>query len=516
MADLGMPDTLTPAQMVKLGGAAHPDDLPDTLTPDQMERGTEQPKSYPPTEDERAGIDSPLASPRGLAWDSRTKEFRKASGLGMEKSLPPGFVPERGLVREDPAMDVATTMAGGGAGKLIGRGVAKLSPIAAKLVEPAVAGGVTSALQGGDAKQNLASAAIGGALGIPGAALTAVRGAPAAVAERLPTAVTGGLKSKAAKQVVAGNALNDVLDAHPQLKSTLATSGSVADKFNATGATLGKLTAANDAVYDAIQAQHQGIPLDAIAKKIKAVADTAHADGNEVLEKAAESAIDNLQRYGDVADKRGAVATATQVRGVRNNLARRVQAINPTLPPTEAQAAADEIKRAINEGIEDVASKTKGVDVDELRARNRQIAALMPVQRTLREQALAAKLLEGGDPLAEFIKDPKKKIAGLVSSLPAHLDAQAAKRPGLQSFAEGAAGVPTEIGQRLGFGSNRFAMGRNTVDLPVRSLMAGTASHPPFAARRPRPDDLEYAARVSQGMKNGMSLQEAIDAAEAR
>jgi hypothetical protein len=494
MADIGMPDVITPEQMKKLGGAGHPDELPDTLTPDQMDRASEKPKSYPPTEDERLGIDTPLAKPSGYVWDSHAKEFRKADQLGTAKTLPPGFVPERGLIREDPAMDVATTIAGAGAGKVAGGLMGKLSPHIAKIIEPAVAGATTSALQGGDRGTNAKAALIGAAFGVPGAALSLVRGAPAAVAERLPTQITGGLKTKAAKKVVAGGLTDDVLEAHPQLKKVLATAPDVGTKFNATSSTLGKLTNANDAVYDAIQAQHQGVPLEPIAKHIQAVAERAHAEGNEVLEDAAQSAIENLQRYGDVTDKRGMVATATQVRGVRNNLARRVQAMSPTLTPTDAQAAADEIRRAISDGIEDIAGKTKGVDVAGLRERNRQIAALMPLQRSLREQALNEKLLPPHDLLSDFIEHPSKKIAGLVREIPAHGDVFLSK-PGFQRFANGARSpLP---------------------DLAHSSLLGGAAA---AGARKgtPRPDDLEYAGRVSSAMANGKSLQEAIDEAEAR
>lgn len=481
--DLDDDGTITPVK--SSGGKAVGVAQEDYDRATEIDRRHRDPTGAPT--DAQLGIESDVARPAGV------NKYRTAP-----QELPPDFKPEQPLGHEDPAMDIATTMAGGAGGKLIGKGIAKLSPIAAKIVEPAVGGALTSALQGGSAKQNLIAAGIGGALGVPGAALKLIRGAPAAVAERIPTAVTGGLKSKAAKQVVAGDALGDALTAHPGLKNTLATSGSVAEKFNATGSTLGKLTTANDAVYDAIQAQHQGIPLDGIAKKIQGVAAAAHADGNEVLEKAAESAIENLQRYGDVADKRGLVATATQVRGVRNNLARKVQALNPTLGPSDAQAAADEIKRAINEGIEDIAGKTKGVDVDALRARNKQIAALLPVQRTLREQALAAKLMEGHDPLADFIADPKKKVAGLVSAIPAHADAAMSNSPRLQALAD--------------------TMRSPLTPGAAAALDAGTASQLARRANsKPAQNDLEYSALVAQKMKNGMSLKEAMDdAAQAR
>lgn len=211
-----LPEELTEAQAAKLGFTpVHDDSAP---TP-------EAPKSYPPTEDERLGIDSGLAKPKGLVLNRGKGElFRKASGLGTEQALPPDAVPERGLVHEDPAMDIATTIAGGGAGKLAGKAVGKLSKVAGALIEPAVAGAVTSKLQGGSNMDALKSAGIGTALGVVPAALGIARRAPEAVADRLPTAITGGLKSKAAKRVVANDALDEVLAQHPELRKALATS----------------------------------------------------------------------------------------------------------------------------------------------------------------------------------------------------------------------------------------------------------------------------------------------------
>jgi hypothetical protein len=492
------PDTLTDDQMHKLGAV----DLPDTLTDDQMDRAAEQPKALPPTEDERLGIDTPLAKPSGYVWDSKAKEFRKADQIGTERALPPGFTPEKPLIKEDPAMAVFATGAGAGVGKLVGAGVSKFAPIAAKVIEPAVAGATTSYVEHpgwtptvGD----LAAGGIGAALGVPGAAAKFVRGAPERMAERLPSEITGATRTKAAKQVVTSNTAENALDAHPDLKRVLAT-GNVQEKFNATAKTLDALTRENDKVYDAIQATHQGVPLDPVVARVRKVAEAAHAAGDETLENAATSAAENLGKFADVADKRGPVLTATQLRGVRNNLARRVQAINPTLGATDVQAAADEIKRAINGGIEDIAARTKGVDVAALKARNQQIASLMPIQQTLREQAIAKKLLGPEDHLADFIAHPQHEIAGLVRKGRAVMDMSLATSPRLQQFAEDARFPVTLANPRLS-------------DLPGRVMAAGAASG--LRGKRSQ-NDLEYAARVSQLMESGKSLQEAIDEAEAR
>lgn len=464
-------------------------DAPDVLTDEQMKRfGGE-----------------PVPAPGSLA-PSKVPAPGPDNKLPVEETLTPEQmdyrahlegIHEKPLIHEDPAMTVGTAMAGGAVGRGVGFLARKTgAPLVAKLVEPAVAGAATSYLQHPGLKPTKGDAIAGGIgalLGLPGAAIGLVRQAPTAVAERLPSAVSGGLRSKAAKQA-GGAVASDILDNHPELKKVLSV-GDLPDKFNATGSTLNKLTSANDAVYDAIQAQHQGIPFDLIAAKIKVVAAQAHQAGDDTLEDAANAAINNLQRFADVADKRGGIVSATQLRGVRNTLARRVQAINPTLGASDVQAAADKIKQAISDGIEDIAGQTKGVDVAALRQRNKEIAGLLPVQRQLRAQVIDKNLLGPEDHLADFIEHPQRTIAGLVRKAPAHADAFLADRPTLQRFAAGA----------------RLPLGPKDATI----LMGGAASS---IANPKRPvtskDELEYAAKVAQGMKNGLSLADAMKEAE--
>lgn len=385
-------------------------------------------------------------------------------------------------------MDVATTIAGAGAGKVAGKAIGKLSPILARIAEPAVAGATTSALQGGDRMTNLKAAGIGAALGVPGAALSLIREAPAAVAERLPTAVTGGLKTKAAKKVLASDITDDVLDAHPDLKKTLATSSDPEKRLGAAASTLNKLEAANEPVYEAIQKHHGGVPLLVVADKLGGLAEEAHASGDLGTADAVEAIVGNLDRLAD----KGKV-TAQQLRGVRNALAARIQTAPPGSPAAFSQAAATaKVKTAINDAIADIAGQTPGIDVAALKARNKQIAGLLPIKQSLEEQKLKAVAAGPHDPLAEAIRHPGHVVAGLVDKAPAVLDQKLASAPRLQRFANGAR-LPLP-------------------DLPGRALMGGAAASGARSSKRQQ-SDLEYSAKVSQLMQGGLSLHDALEKA---
>lgn len=479
------PDVLTPQQMEKLGGV----DLPDTLTPDQMDRAAEKPQHLPPTEDERLGIATPLASPTGLVWDSRAKEFRKASEIGKEQALPPGFKAEPGLIREDPAMAVATTIGGMGAGKVAGKLAAKASPILAKIVEPAVAGATTSALQGGDRMTNLKAGAWGAALGVPGAALELVRGAPAAVAERLPTAVTGGLKTKAAKKVVAGDIAGDVLDAHPELKKVMATSADPEARAAAVSKTLADLTAKTEPIYQ--QIGH--VDLSAIDKQLYSTASKLASEGRGTEALAVGRARKHLaELYGkEGAIPDGTVLPARAVRNLANDLGETAFAGDATTPASKKALAQQRIYHTVTGEIEN-AARAAGADVGQLRTLNKQISALIPVKNVVAQQETREALAGPHSMLSDIVKHPRHVIAGVIDEAPAKLDYALATSPTLQRGAKAMSG-------------------------PISALSTAAPVVAPAAARSKRQQaDLEYAARVSALMNEGKSLQEAIDEAEAR
>ena len=479
------PDTLTDAQMHKLGGV----DLPDTLTDDQIDRAGEKPQQYPPTEDEKLGIDTPLASPKGLVWDSRTKEFRKASEIGKEQALPPGFVPERGLIREDPAMAVATTIGGMGVGKVAGKLAAKASPILAEMVEPAAASAATSALQGGDRMENLKAAGLGAAMGVPGAALRLVRGAPAAVSERLPTAVTGGLKTKAAKKVVSGDIAADVLDAHPELKKVMATSANPEERAAAVSKVLGDLTAKTEPIYK--QIGH--VDLSALDKQLYTTASKLAAEGRGTEALAVGRARKHLaELYGtDGIIDEGTTLPARAARNLANDLGETAFANDTATPASKKALAQQRIYHTVTGEIEN-AAKAAGADVGQLRALNKQISALIPVKNVVAQQEMRESLAGPHSALSEIVKHPRHVIAGVIDEAPAKLDYALATSPKLQAGAK-AASVPIS------------ALSRSA---PVVA--------PRAAAGKRQQNDLEYAARVSALMNEGKSLQEAIDEAETR
>jgi len=483
--------------------------LPDDIHPEP-----EQPKSYPPLEDEKLGIyDGPLKA-SGMVWDPSGGEFiRRAAGL--RPPIDPTRIPERGLIHEDPAMDVATTMAGAGVGRVGGKLISKASPIIAKLAEPAIASGTTTALQGGDRKQVLKSAGIGSLFGILPAAITAAKGAPAAVSERLPTAITAGTRTKAAKKVVGSSILDDVLDSNPDLKKTLATSSDPAEKLGATASTLNKLKTANDAVYDAIQKQHGGVPLQAVKDKLDALWESARAESDTATMDAAEAYKRDLDRLAD-AREGGSVVTAKQIRNVRNTLAGKLQTAPPGTPAAMSQeATAGKIHGAVNEAIEDAAGKTDGVDVDALKDRNRQIATLMNVERSLKEQGANASLTKYKDPSAKAIAKlahPAHAIAGLVDSAPAAIDARLAMSHPIQDLAHGISPEPSAL---LAPNSQSMTLRQRFAAGATRTGIAGTASGLARPPSKKQVSDREYTTRILQLMDGGKTMAEAIKQAEA-
>lgn len=429
-----------------------------------------QPRSFTASDDE-LGISSPPAEN-----DKRLPSGGEARQLGRPRAH------TTTELEGDPLVQGALA---GAEGALVAAPVAGLVGLAAPAAAPVVsgfAGGATAtAAQGGDARDIL----VGGALGaIPGAATSVrnlVRSAPAAVAERLPTEITGGARSKAAKQVVGSDILADTLDAHPELKKVLGTPGDVPKKAAAVSAKLNELTEANDAATEAIAKHHGKIATDLPIARLQKLAELAEDAGDEVTRDAVAKTIESIDSFS----KGSGAITAQQLRGLRNGLAAKVQVAAPGSEAFSRQAqAASAIKSELNETIADLAGDTPGVDVAALRARNRQIASLLPVKTTLEQQALAAKL-NPGETLTNVIRKPMHALADAIDAAPARADL-ALSNPSVQRL----------------FGRAPAAPGP-----------AGRVAAPAAASTAARPDDLGYAAMVAQAMKGGMSLQDAVNSA---
>ncbi len=461
------PEFLSDGDMAKL-------DAP--LAPAAKPAGKPQPKSFTAS-DEELGISSPLAEETG------------------EKTVFPGGHSTHDLGRTrahvttelegDPLLQ---TLVAGSMGAALGAGAAGLTsaiaPAAAPLIGGMTAGGSATAAQGGDTRDVLMGALLGGAPGAASSVRALARQAPEAVAARLPTEITGGGRTKAAKAVVGSDLLPDTLDAHPELKKTLSTPGDPGAKAKAVTAKLAELTDENDAVTEAIAKHHGKISTDVPLARLQKLAETAEEAGDEVTRDAVTKTIESIDGFS----KGGGTITAQQLRGIRNGLASKIQQAAPGSAAFSKQGqAALAVKAAVNDAIADLAEKTPGVDVAALKARNGQIASLIPVQTTLEEQAAKLKLDKGGEPLTDALRAPMHKLANAIDTIPAHADLAMAGPTAQRLF-----------GRLPGQGA------------PGRVLTAPGAAG---AARASSDTDISYAAKVAEAMKGGMSLQDAVEAA---
>jgi hypothetical protein len=497
--------------LIQLAGS-----LPDDIRPEP-----EQSKQLPPTEDERLGIDTPLPSPRGILWDPKAREFRHAEGIGTGQ--PAGVIPERGLVHEDPAMDIALTTAGAGIGKAAGYGLKKLgAPIIAKIAEPAVASGASSYLgHGGGAPtmDDVKATGLGGVLGLLPAGVAAIKRAPEELAERLPTTITQGARTKAAKKVVLGGATDDVLDAHPELKKTIAGTTDPAKQLAATNSTLNKLRAPNDAAWDAIQQHKGGVPLQTVHDRLDALWEKARQESDTTTMDAVESYKKDLERLADQREG-GPTLSAKQLRNVRNTLAAKIQR-SPVGTPAFASegAAVRRLHGAINEAAEDAAAGTPGVDVAAMKERNKQIAQLLDIQGALEERANNAQLGKFKSPVAKTIdaaRHPAHAVAGLVDAADAKLNAKLAMNKTLQDFVNGVS--PESVlnrGSKTPLGAVK-GIPQRVANLAAPTGIAGIGSN----ALKPSPSmpesDRAYTAHVLQLMDAGNSMEDAVRMAGER
>lgn len=164
--------------------------------------------------------------------------------------------------------------------------------------------------------------------------------------------------------------------------------------------------------------------------------------------------------------------TANQVRNMRNDLGTVVDPQRTIKPNTRRQALA-KIYGILNKEIEDVAENTRGVDVNALRARNRQISTLIPVRDALAERA-------------EKLGDRDIGIVGLMKEAP--------RKAGQR--------IAREIDYRLS-------------QIPLGGELGGKPLPASVGVPAAQSKDRNFARRVSDGMSSGMSLLDAFNAAEA-
>lgn len=189
--------------------------------------------------------------------------------------------------------------------------------------------------------------------------------------------------------------LGDVLSELPDTRKSVVTNARAnpgAAGKDVKGA-LRDLTAENDAVFDAIQSQHGGVPLDGIAGRLTQLESKLNQQGRGVAADAAARFRDDLvNRYG-VGGTAGVRLTSEQIRNIRNDIGD-LAFPGGGAQPKGARAALGDIYNEVNGAIEDVAGMTQGVDAAAFKARNRQISSLIPVQKALGSRVAATADLE--------------------------------------------------------------------------------------------------------------------------
>lgn len=394
-----------------------------------------------------------------------------------------GPLPARPLteLEGDPIAQMVATSAVLGP---IGRVVAPvLKPVLGRLTTPVVAGA-----EGAAASKSMGgSAAEGGALGfLLGSLGTIARGAtPAAAAARaearLPKDITAGA-TKRAKNAVKfanergeGGGIAQVADELPEVGKALKTQAKTnpGAAHETTAKAVDELTDANSADFAAIQRQHGGVPLQPIAERLAGLEERLNAQGKGVSADAVNRVrTDLLKRYGSGPEGlETAKLTAQQIRNIRNDMGTVADPARSIKPNTKREALA-QVYGILNKEIEDVAAQTRGVKVDKLRARNRQISTLIPVRDALAERA-------------EKLAD--REVPGLTTRLK-----------------EGAKNARARAGREIDYQLSRLPQ----IDVKGGKLPASVPASANQAKNR------EYAARVSAAMDSGMSLSAAVAAAD--
>lgn len=210
------------------------------------------------------------------------------------------------------------------------------------------------------------------------------KNAAARVAKRAGdvTNVTGGANTAAARKAVsARNIYAEATAADPQLGEVLSGPGDNATKHAAASGRLNELKSANDADFFKLGDMHPDanaiegrVPSAPFKAKLEGLKAEAHAKGDPTdIVGSVDTVLDKLKRF----DERGTVSPE-QVRGIRNGLA--AKAAHGSEAEAVEKLNNNKIRSTLNDVISDMVSETPGMDAVAHRARNRQIAGLLPVK----------------------------------------------------------------------------------------------------------------------------------------
>lgn len=359
---------------------------------------------------------------------------------------------------DDPLVQMGTAAA---MGMAAGAPAAALPAQVARVVGPAIETGVANKAMGGDFTTG---AVLGAAVPLLPHAARAGKAATRALGESMEggatkeilrgrTKATGKVKNNAKFAGREDGSLVQVMNETPEVRKAILT-----DAHTDPGGAAKTLTKHIDAATDGnsaagatIQKQHGGIPLQPIAERLAGLEDRLNMQG---LGAAADAVnrmrTDLLKRYAS--DQNIGLADAKlsfqQIRNIRNKAWRAADPAR-TVDAGDARMAQAKIASILNKEIEDVAAQTRGVDVEALKARNRQISTLIPVRDALAQRAekLADRDIGIGKKAKEAIGNvaakATRKAKYALSSFPEANPAPVA-RPRTPLFNETQAAAPVE------------------------------------------------------------------------
>lgn len=384
-----------------------------------------------------------------------------------------------------------------------GRGVASYelaAPLTAGLSAGAEGHRSEAAL---DVANDPAGLLLAGAGGVGAGALTKVaERAPARVAARVEENITRGeaggkTKLTPGKRVTAkaeSGDLEETMQRHPDVYKALATkAASDPGKANkVVRARLDDLQGEINPVYEAIDAGPAVPKATDLQNRLIKIHSELVKSGNTGMADVIAKFEDHIAKhYGDgdaVID--GTPLPASSLRNLRNEVGEVAFAGDPNMNPKFRADAQRKIYGAINDTIEEAGRKTPGVDFDRLKVLNKDTSTLIVVKDALADRA--SKAGTGGTSAGNLLFGAMMTGGGLAHGGIKGALTGIATHQAINAIKPLARGVDFRLAQRT------QRLGAPNLAAPVGARAAG----------------LEYAAKVAEGMKNGLTLQQATAAAD--
>lgn len=367
---------------------------------------------------------------------------------------------------------------------------------------------VTTGLSAGAAGHRLESAtdvatdpaglALAGTLGAGAGALTKVaERAPARVAARVEENITRGeaggktkltAGKKVTKKAETGD-LDETMQRHPDVYKALATKAASdpAKAEKVVRARLDDMQGEINPVYKAIDDGPAVPKAGDLHSKLLDLRVKLGDAGNTGMADVVEKFQNHVEKHYPTDNAR---LTASALRNMRNEVGEVAFAGDPNMNPKFRADAQRKIYGAINDTIEEAGRKTPGVDFDRLKILNKDTSTLLTVKDALADRA--SKAASGGTSAGNLLFGAMMGgggyahggIKGALTGIATHEAIKAAK--------------PLARGIDFSLAERTRQLGAPNLAAPVGARAAG----------------LEYAAKVSEGVRNGLSLQQATAAAD--